>query len=106
MFALLDDEVDEAERLAFEAHALAPRVQGIDPNALVAGQLFFIRRAQGRLGELLPVMHDFVETNPLPAGRALLTLALLSSAMPMRRAGRGKTSRLPSSPTCRMICGG
>ena len=39
VFALLDDEVDEAERLAFEAHALAPRVQGIDPNALVAGQL-------------------------------------------------------------------
>ena len=82
VFALLDLEVDEAERLAFEAHALAPRVQGIDANALVAGQLFFVRRAQRRLGELLPVMHEFVDTNPLPAGRALLTLALAELGHP------------------------
>jgi DNA-binding SARP family transcriptional activator len=75
-FALLNGTADDAERLAADAYALAPHVQGIDANALIAGQLFFVRRAQNRLEEIVPAIESFVATNPLATWRAGLTLAL------------------------------
>src|SRR5262249_57680783 len=58
--ALLAAHFDDAERLAGEALAIGERVG--DPNALVAygAQLYVLRRAQGRLAELEPLMSGFV----------------------------------------------
>ncbi len=60
MRALLAAHFDDAERLAGDALAIGERVG--DPNALVAygAQLYVLRRGQGRLAELEPLMSGFV----------------------------------------------
>ena len=78
MFAHLHGRLDEAERLAGAAYALAPRVVGLDALELFAGQLFFIRRDQHRLPELLPSIAGYVHSNQLAAWRAAFTLALIA----------------------------
>lgn len=79
LFAQLDGNFEDAERLAFEGHALAERVRGIDAVALLAAQLFFIRREQGRLEELVPAVEAFVDANAIPTWRAALTIALATA---------------------------
>jgi DNA-binding SARP family transcriptional activator len=76
MFAQLDGKLGDAERLAIEGVGLAEHVHGLDASALFGGQLFFIRRAQGRLAELVPAIEAFVEANAIPTWRASLTVAL------------------------------
>jgi hypothetical protein len=75
-FALLDEAPEEAERLAMAAYELAPRVQGIDANAIAGAQMLYIRRAQGRLEEILPALRSLVDAIPLLWGRSALTLVL------------------------------
>jgi DNA-binding SARP family transcriptional activator len=79
VFAQLDGNLDGAEQLAMEAYALAARVRGIDAVALLGAQLFFIRREQHRLVELVSALESFVESNTLPTWRAALTVALATA---------------------------
>jgi class 3 adenylate cyclase/tetratricopeptide (TPR) repeat protein len=75
MYALLEGALDEAEAANT---ALATDAQG-DPNFLNSwgAQLFMIRREQGRVAELLPVLESMVEATPgLVTLRCLLALAL------------------------------
>ena len=60
--AHLRGELKACEKLAYEA--LAHRYKGHDENASNAFgvQMFFIRREQGRLDELLPILETFVDT--------------------------------------------
>jgi hypothetical protein len=64
--AMLDGRLDEVE-----AHTVAIVERGGNhvnyANAFTA-QLFYLRRAQGRLDELVPVLVDAVDVNPLIAG--------------------------------------
>ncbi len=71
--ALLAGDIDQAEALA-DAAAVIANESG-QPNALAiyAGQLFAVRRDQGRLDELEPLIEATVEDNPgLPGFRAAL----------------------------------
>jgi DNA-binding SARP family transcriptional activator len=79
VFAQLDGRLADAERMAQEGYELAERVQGIDAVALFAAQLFFIRREQLRLAELVPGLQAFVGDAELPAWRAGLTIALAAA---------------------------
>ena len=76
MFAQLDGAVDRAEDLANEGRELAERAHGLDPEALYAAQLLFIRRSQGRIAEIVPLLETFVATQEIPTWRAAFTLAL------------------------------
>jgi DNA-binding SARP family transcriptional activator/tetratricopeptide (TPR) repeat protein len=88
LFAQLDGELELTERLAQEAFALAERVQGLDPMALFAAQLFFVRREQDRLEELLPIVEAFVAANDVPRWRAVLVVTLAAVGQSERaRAG-------------------
>lgn len=75
-FAQLDGDLEAAERLALESHALAKRVHY---SHMLTAQLFFIRREQGRLGELLPAIEAAAATNSIPTWRAGLTIALATT---------------------------
>ena len=77
--ALLDGRFDEVEELAAGAFS---KPEGASPDALnsYAGHLLALRREQGRLTELIPVIESAIEENPtLPAYRVALALALLES---------------------------
>jgi DNA-binding winged helix-turn-helix (wHTH) protein len=84
--ALLAGRVAEAERAAHASFELGQRIGS--PNALLAlaGQLFGVRREQGRLGELVPTLDEVGSAHPeLPvflAGRA----AVLAAADSPKRA--------------------
>jgi tetratricopeptide (TPR) repeat protein len=74
---LLAGRVDEAEEAAAEALQVASDFG--DPNALgfYAAQIYDIRRAQGRLGEIVELVEQSVTANPrLPFFRAMLATAL------------------------------
>ena len=87
-FAQLDGRLDEAQRLASEAFSLREQLATRDAEAVFAGQLFTIRRAQGRLHELLPVVAQVTEDNPaLSALRAGLPLVHLAAGDGATRAG-------------------
>ncbi len=80
--ALMAGLLDEAERSAEDARAIA--VHNDEPEALAfyAGQLINIRFEQGRLGELEPLIAFQVQTNPgIPAFRAALALARAEAGM-------------------------
>ena len=79
-FAQLDGRLDEAERLAFESYELRRRLETRDAESVLAAQLFMIRRAQGRVHELLPAVAEAVERHPaLAAWRAALPLVHLGA---------------------------
>ena len=73
---LLAGRIDEAEEAATEALQVAT---DWDPNAFsfYAAQIYDIRRAQGRLGEIIELLEQEVAANPgLPLFRAMLAGAL------------------------------
>jgi DNA-binding SARP family transcriptional activator len=76
LVAQLDGEPEVAEQLTLEGASLAERVRGFDAVGLAAAQLFFIRRDQGRLGELVPAVEAYVESSDMLTWRAGLTIAL------------------------------
>ena len=79
-FAQMDGRLEEAERLAGESFEMRRALGTQDAESVLAAQLFMIRRAQGRLGELLPAVLDAVERHPsLAAWRAALPLAHLAA---------------------------
>jgi DNA-binding SARP family transcriptional activator len=80
MFAQLDGRLEEAERLALESYEMRRALQTRDAESVLAAQLFMIRRAQGRVAELLPAVEQAVARYPaLAAWRAGLPLVLLAA---------------------------
>jgi DNA-binding SARP family transcriptional activator/tetratricopeptide (TPR) repeat protein len=74
---LLAGRIDEAERAAGEALQIASQSGQPDALTLYAGQLYGIRRAQGRLDEIVGLVEQTVSENPgLPVYRAILADAL------------------------------
>jgi tetratricopeptide (TPR) repeat protein len=81
--AHLEGRLEDAETLALEA--LAPGFGGQDeaPAQTFGVQLLFVRREQGRLGELLDAVRGFVENFPaIPAWRCALALVYLELGQP------------------------
>ncbi len=58
--ALLEGRLAESERFAEEALALGQRQPGIDALGVYGVQMFSVRREQGRLREVAPVVQHFV----------------------------------------------
>ena len=79
LFAQLDGDLEAAERLSLEGHALADRVRGIDANAVRAAQVFFIHRDRGAHGALVPTLEAVVANYEVPRWRAALTIALAAA---------------------------
>ncbi len=78
-FAQMDGRLEEAERLAAESAEMRRLMETADAEAVFAAQLFLIRLGQGRVGELLPAVEQFVDAYPaLAAWRAALPLAYLA----------------------------
>ena len=76
--ALLDGRLDDAERLVAEARAMGEEVQSWNANVTYRLQLYALRRAQGRLDEILDLLRR--------SGRGLPDV----SDLPLRRgADRG-----------------
>lgn len=62
--AILHGEFDEGERFAEMALERSQGLQGIDVHGLYGIQMFTIRREQGRLAEVAPVIKRMVDENP------------------------------------------
>jgi hypothetical protein len=78
-FAQMEGRLEEAERLAAESAGMRRLMETADAEAVFAAQLFLIRLGQGRVGELLPAVEQFVDAYPaLAAWRAALPLAYLA----------------------------
>jgi DNA-binding CsgD family transcriptional regulator len=61
MLALFEGRLEEAERLAREAFEFGGRMPGLDAEGIYGLQMFSVRREQGRLAELAPVVAHFVQ---------------------------------------------
>ena len=61
MMALFEGRLDESERLAREALELGGRMPGLDAEGVYGMQMFSVRREQGRLRELAPMVAHFVQ---------------------------------------------
>ena len=85
VFEQFDGRLEEAERLALESYELRRRLQTRDAEAVLAAQLFMIRRAQGRVGELGPAVLDAVERHP--------ALAVWRTAIPLLHLAAGDAER-------------
>ena len=78
-FAQMEGRLEEAERLAAASAEMRRLMETADAEAVFAAQLFLIRLGQGRVGELLPAVEQFVDAYPaLAAWRAALPLAYLA----------------------------
>ncbi|HEY7267142.1 MAG TPA: AAA family ATPase [Solirubrobacterales bacterium] len=80
MRALLDGDIDRAERLAQEAQRAGERAEQPLAQQYYGIQMIQIRSMQGRAGELLPIVRDLAERFPgIPAWRSgQVTLAARS----------------------------
>ena len=75
MFSILEGDFAGAERLAEEALDLGRQSAGERVEGIYGMQMFTIRREQGRLAEVAPVIKRFVDENPdEPAWRPGLAL--------------------------------
>ena len=64
MQAMLDGDFVRAERLAEEAHEMGRRGQGEHVEGVYGMQMFTIRREQGRLAEVAPVIKRLLDEDP------------------------------------------
>jgi len=62
--ALFTGRFDESERLANATLALGQSMPGLDATGMFGIQMFSLRREQGRLAEVAPVLEHFVKTMP------------------------------------------
>jgi len=62
--ALFAGRFDESERFAHAALALGQTMPGLDATGMFGIQMFSLRREQGRLAEVAPVLEHFVKTMP------------------------------------------
>jgi DNA-binding NarL/FixJ family response regulator len=64
MLATFLGHFEEGERLAQQALAIGQRLRGQDALGILGVQMVTLRRAQGRLQELAPVVRHFVQMSP------------------------------------------
>ncbi|HXD42933.1 MAG TPA: AAA family ATPase [Ramlibacter sp.] len=64
MHALFEGRFADAERLAQRTLEIGDRMPGLDAAGVYGVQLFTLRREQGRLGEVGPVVRHFVQSQP------------------------------------------
>jgi DNA-binding CsgD family transcriptional regulator len=64
MLATFLGHFEEGERLAQQALAIGQRLRGQDALGIFGVQMFTLRREQGRLQELAPVVRHFVQMSP------------------------------------------
>ena len=64
MHALFEGRFEEAERLAQCTLRIGDRMPGLDAAGVYGVQMFTLRREQGRLAEVGPLVRHFVQTNP------------------------------------------
>ncbi len=62
--AFFEGRFAESEKLAQQAFQMGESLQGLDAAGLFGVQMFSLRREQGRLGELAPMLQHFVQTTP------------------------------------------
>ncbi|HSF47999.1 MAG TPA: BREX system ATP-binding domain-containing protein [Burkholderiales bacterium] len=62
--ALFEGRLDECERLAGQGWSMGRRLPGQDVDGVYGLQMFSLRREQGRLHELAPLVSQFVQTTP------------------------------------------
>ena len=67
MLALFEGRFEEAERWAHQALAFGARMPSLDAAGVYGVHMFSIRREQGRLKELAPLVAHFVRTTPQAA---------------------------------------
>jgi hypothetical protein len=80
MFAQLDGRLEEAEALALKSYEMRQALETRDAEGVLAAQLFMIRRAQGRVAELLEAVEQAIAQFPaLAAWRAGLPLVLIAA---------------------------
>ena len=65
--AAMSGRFEESERLAQQALAIGQRVQGEAASGIFGQQMFVLRRQQGRLKEVEPVVRMFVQQNSAAA---------------------------------------
>ena len=63
MHALFEGRFDDAERLAQRTLEIGDRMPGLDAAGVYGVQMFTLRREQGRLAEVGPMVRHFVQTN-------------------------------------------
>lgn len=93
--ALLAGRFEEAERLANDALRMGSGLQEIDVSGQYGVQMFTIRREQGRLEEVAPVIQRFVEMHPQSAAWRP-GLALIYAELNQREAAREAFEALAS----------
>jgi DNA-binding CsgD family transcriptional regulator len=64
MHALLEGRFADAERLAQRTLEIGDRMPGMDAGGVYGVQMFTLRREQGRLGEVGPLVRHFVQSHP------------------------------------------
>jgi predicted Zn-dependent protease len=64
MQAMLDGDFVRAERFAEEAHEMGKRGPGEHVEGVYGVQMFTIRREQGRLAEVAPVIKRLLDQDP------------------------------------------
>lgn len=81
--ALLAGNIDEAEHLAHTTLAIGTRLGTPNAQGAFAGQIFSVRREQGRLGEIAPALEAAATRHP---------------ALAVYRAGRAAVAAVAGSP--------
>ena len=87
MRLLLEGKWQEAEQMAEQSLTVGRRLQGQDPAGTFGIQMFTIRREQGRLREIEPVLRSFVQRHSL-ASAWRPGLALLYSELGLEQEAR------------------
>lgn len=81
LLAIIDDRLDEAETLAFEAFAHQAPAEHPEAAAALGVNLVDIRLFQGRADEMVGLLRDAADANPhIPAYRAVLALCCTNAA--------------------------
>jgi DNA-binding CsgD family transcriptional regulator/tetratricopeptide (TPR) repeat protein len=91
--ALCDGRLDDAEALAERSHEASRLLTGRDPSGVYGIQMFGLRREQGRLGELAPVVR-LLAAGDGPGGPWRPGLASLLVELGMEREGRRELARV------------
>ncbi len=97
--ALFTGRFDEAERLAEEAFSRGQRQPGIDALGVYGVQMFSIRREQGRLREVAPIVKRIVSGTP-EAATWRPGLALIYAELDMREQARALFEQLAHDEFC------
>ncbi|MFN0026428.1 MAG: ATP-binding protein [Acidimicrobiales bacterium] len=91
--ALLRGEFSRSEALADEALAAAQDMEGLDASGMHGLQMFSIRREQGRLAEVAPLLRVMERLNPDRAGMWRPGLAATYAELGMASEARAELDR-------------